>query len=203
MRWRRQALIEPDPAPLSDSPWHHDGEAAGVSVTTLQPLFFVRQAEATDIQLLAHHRAAMFRDMGQLSPLQEETLARATASYLRDALPRGEYLAWVAEDKGTPPTPIGGAGVQLRPILPRPRTGSDDLELGPEAIVLNVYVEPGWRRRGVGDTLVRAVLNALAERDIRRVVLHASADGRRLYERLGFAPTNEMRLAGGNADPAR
>jgi len=26
------------------------------------------------------------------------------------------------------------------------------------------------------------------------VVLHASQDGRALYERLGFSPTNEMRL---------
>ncbi len=165
--------------------------------------FLVRQAESADIELLAQHRAAMFRDMGQLSGHQEEKLARATASYLLDALPRGEYLAWIAEDLGTPPAPIGGAGVQLRPILPRPRPGSDDLELGPEAIVLNVYVEPPWRRRGVGDTLVRAVLTALAERGIRRVVLHASTDGRRLYERLGFAPTNEMRLVGGGAGSPR
>jgi GNAT superfamily N-acetyltransferase len=114
---------------------------------------------------------------------------------LRDALPRGEYLAWVAEDNNAPSARIGGAGVQLRPILPRPRPGSDDLELGPEAIVLNVYVEPGWRRRGVAEALMRAVLDALKDRCIRRVVLHASADGRRLYERLGFAQTNEMRLS--------
>lgn len=41
---------------------------------------------------------------------------------------------------------------------------------------------------------MRAVLDALTVRGIRRVVLHASADGRRLYERLGFLQTNEMRL---------
>jgi hypothetical protein len=41
---------------------------------------------------------------------------------------------------------------------------------------------------------MRSVLSALAERNIRRIVLHASDDGRRLYERLGFVPTNEMRL---------
>jgi len=163
-------------------------------VSNHQRSFAVRQADATDIPLLVHHRAAMFRDMGQLASHQEETLERATASYLRDALPRGEYLAWVAEDRGTPPATIGGAGVQLRPILPRPRTGTDDLELGPEAIVLNVYVEPAWRRRGVAETLMRVVLDALAARGIRRIVLHASDEGRRLYERIGFVPTNEMRL---------
>lgn len=136
----------------------------------------------------------MFRDMGQLAADQEDPLARATASYLRDALPRGEYLAWVAEDAAAPPAIIGGAGVQLRQILPRPRQGDSNLELGPEAIVLNVYVEPAWRRHGVGEALMRTVLDTLAARGIRRVVLHASDKGRRLYERLGFVPTNEMRL---------
>jgi ribosomal protein S18 acetylase RimI-like enzyme len=163
-------------------------------LSTPKPLFALRQAGTTDIPLLARHRAAMFRDMGQLPSHQEEPLVRSTASYLSDAMPRGEYLAWVAEDRGMPPVPIGGAGVQLRPILPRPRPGDDDLELGPEAIVLNVYVEPAWRRRGVGEALMRAVLDALAVRGLRRIVLHASENGRRLYERLGFVPTNEMRL---------
>jgi ribosomal protein S18 acetylase RimI-like enzyme len=157
-------------------------------------MFAVRLADVTDIPILAHHRAAMFRDMGRRLAHHEEALERATAAYLRDALPRGEYLAWVAEDQGARPAVIGGAGVQLRPILPRPGADGDHLELGPEAIVLNVYVEPAWRRRGVGDALMRAVLDALAVRGIRRIVLHASDDGRRLYERLGFVPTNEMRL---------
>ena len=135
----------------------------------------------------------MFRDMGQLAPHQEETLKRATAAYLHDAIPRGQFLAWVAHDTGRPPTTIGGAGVQFRPILPRPRADTDELELGPEAIILSVYVEPSWRRRGVAEALMRTLLDALSARGIRRVVLHASKDGRRLYERLGFVPTNEMR----------
>lgn len=143
--------------------------------------------------MLAHHRAAMFRDMGKLAADREHEMRQATASYLRGAFPRGEYLAWVAEDQGAPPAIIGGAGVQLRSILPRPDSG-EQLELGPEAIVLNVYVEPEWRRRGVAESLMRTLLEALATRGIRRIVLHASPDGRRLYERLGFVSTNEMRL---------
>jgi len=156
----------------------------------------IRPAEASDIPDLARHRAAMFRDMGQLAAHLNDSLERATASFLEVAMARGEYLAWVAENGAAAPSIVGGAGVQLRPILPRPRPGTEDLELGPEAIVLNVYVEAAWRRRGVGEALLRAVLDALAVRGIRRVVLHASPDGRRLYERLGFVVTNEMRLSG-------
>jgi len=161
--------------------------------------FAVRRADTSDIPVLAWHRAAMFRDMGKLAPTLEAPLCEQTAGYLHEALPRGDYLAWVAVDAAAAPSVIGGAGVQLRPILPRPpEDGSDVLVLGPEAIVLNVYVEPAWRRRGVADALMRALLDDLAVRDIRRIVLHASPEGRRLYERLGFAQTNEMRLLSDN-----
>jgi ribosomal protein S18 acetylase RimI-like enzyme len=163
-------------------------------VTDLEPTFQVREATVVDIPLLARHRAAMFRDMGRLAATGEATLVRATAEYLREALPRGEYLGWVAQRTSSPPEPIGGAGVQLRPMLPRPRSAGDGIEVGPEAIILNVYVDPAWRRRGVGEALMRSVLTALAERKVGRIVLHASDHGRRLYERLGFVPTNEMRL---------
>jgi len=165
-------------------------------MTSTERSFTVRQADATDIPHLAHHRAAMFRDMGQLESRLAGTMERATAMYMGEAMRQDEYVAWVAEQDGPPARVIGGAGVQLRPILPRPRPGADELELGPEAIVLNVYVEPDWRRRGVADTLIRTLLKALEERGIRRVVLHAAPDGRRLYHRLGFVPTNEMKLEG-------
>jgi GNAT superfamily N-acetyltransferase len=158
------------------------------------PSFAVREAATSDIPALAHHRAAMFRDMGLLAPDSEAPLIAATADYLREAMPRGEYLAWVAWSSAASDGIIGGVGVQLRSILPRPRVGDHGLEHGPEAIVLGMYVEPAWRRRGVGEALMRSLLAALAERKIRQIVLHASDDGRYLYERLGFVPTNEMRL---------
>jgi ribosomal protein S18 acetylase RimI-like enzyme len=163
-------------------------------VSTPRQSFVIREAGVSDIPVLARHRAAMFRDMGQLPADRQDALEQATAAYLNTALPKREYLAWVADDIGKASTTIGGAGVQLRAILPRPRPGTDDLELGPEAIVLNVYVEPEWRRRGVAEALMRTLLGSLAERGIRRIVLHASPDGRRLYERLGFVRTNEMRF---------
>jgi GNAT superfamily N-acetyltransferase len=160
--------------------------------------FAVRPAAAADIPVLAHHRAAMYRDMGTLAPQFEDEMMTATQEYLQQAIPRGEYVGWVAHDQGAI---IGGAGVQFRSILPRPCVGGDGVHRGPEAIVLNVYVEPAFRRRGVAEILMRTLLNDLSARRIARVVLHASAQGRPLYERLGFVPTNEMRLQPGGSAP--
>jgi hypothetical protein len=48
----------------------------------------------------------------------------------------------------------------------------------------------------VAELLMRRVLAWAREQRLDRLVLHASPEGRRLYERLGFIATNEMRFAG-------
>jgi GNAT superfamily N-acetyltransferase len=62
--------------------------------------------------------------------------------------------------------------------------------------VLNVYTEPAWRRRGVAEALMRQVIRWAESERLDRLVLHASDEGRPLYQRLGFAATNEMRFQG-------
>jgi hypothetical protein len=41
---------------------------------------------------------------------------------------------------------------------------------------------------------MEAMISWCRGQGFRSVALHASEDGRRLYESLGFEPTNEMRL---------
>ncbi len=96
-------------------------------------------------------------------------------------------------------TIVAGAGAQLRRVLPHPVELADGRKAvadGRHAIVLNVFTEPGWRRRGVAEILVRRILAWAREERLDRLILHASAAGRSLYERLGFAATNGMRFAG-------
>ena len=60
--------------------------------------------------------------------------------------------------------------------------------------MVNVFVDPAWRRRGLARELMEAVIAWGRSEGLARLVLHASADGRPLYEELGFEPTSEMRL---------
>ena len=61
---------------------------------------------------------------------------------------------------------------------------------------MNVFTERAWRRRGIAEQLMQHVIDWSRSHGIARLVLHASPDGRSLYERLGFEPTNEMRYTG-------
>jgi GNAT superfamily N-acetyltransferase len=163
-----------------------------MTARTLDPEIRVRVATLADIVTLGHHRAEMFRDMGQLTEQNERELTRASESFFRKVVGSGEYIAWLAVTIAAPERVVAGAGLWLRPMLPRPTpTG---IIQGREALIANVYTEPDWRRRGVARLLMRHVLDYTREHDVARVLLHASDDGRPLYETLGFEPTNEMKL---------
>jgi len=57
-----------------------------------------------------------------------------------------------------------------------------------------VYVAPEYRGRGVAQALTEAVVSHLQSLGCTQVHLHASPAGRPVYEKLGFAPSNEMNL---------
>ena len=158
--------------------------------------FVLRRAPPSDAALFAEHRVAMFREMGSIQPAWETALRTTSRAYFVAAIASGEYVGWVALEAGAPETPLAGAGVQLRSLLPRPNARGDGLLLGREALVLNVYTEPAWRRRGLARRLMAEIIRWAATAGVVRLVLHSSTEGRPLYESLGFAATNEMRYTG-------
>jgi GNAT superfamily N-acetyltransferase len=59
---------------------------------------------------------------------------------------------------------------------------------------LNMYVERAHRRKGIAQALMEAMIDWCRDHEFAYVSLHASQQGRGLYEKLGFRPTDEMRL---------
>lgn len=161
--------------------------------------FRIRLATADDAGMIAWHRARMFQDMGQLPAAAFEPLRVAAERVLVEALARGEYVGWLLAPEDEPARVVAGAGVQLRNVLPHPVElggGRVGVAAGRHGIVLNVFTEPDWRRRGLAEWLMRHVLAWAREQRLDRLVLHASEEGRSLYQRLGFVATNEMRFNG-------
>jgi len=57
-----------------------------------------------------------------------------------------------------------------------------------------IWVEPAWRRRGVGLELTRATIDAAESAGCRTLLLVATDAGRPMYERLGFEVQTEYRI---------
>lgn len=59
---------------------------------------------------------------------------------------------------------------------------------------MSICTEPDYRRRGIARRMMQTILRWLEEQGIHRVTLHATVQGRPLYDQLGFVTGNEMCL---------
>jgi ribosomal protein S18 acetylase RimI-like enzyme len=148
--------------------------------------YTVRRASTNDINTLVEHRRAMFFDMGYRDQTALDSMAAKCHTWLLTRMNRGEYLAWlaIAPDQEI----VAGTGLWLMDWPPH-MVGS-----GVRGNILNVYTAVEHRRRGLAGELVRAAMQWCRSNGVDVVVLHASPDGRRLYESMGFVVSNEMRL---------
>ncbi len=148
--------------------------------------FEVRPAGVADIPALVAMRRAMFVSMGNTEEAVLAAMVEASAAYFHQALPAGEFRGWVAEAGGQ----IVGCGGLVVHRIP-PTTYNLDGRVG---YIMNMYTLSEWRRRGVARAVMAATLSWLQAQGVSAAALHATPQGRPLYEQFGFAPTNEMRV---------
>ncbi len=149
--------------------------------------FEIRMATLADLPVLLAHRRAMFVDMGHNDVERLDAMLAKFAEWVQPKLERGEYRTWLAA--GESGDIAASAGVWLNEGQP----GMRDLS-SQRAYILNVYTRPEYRRRGLARKLMSTLLDWCCAQGIGTVTLHASQDGRALYQALGFRQTNEMRL---------
>jgi GNAT superfamily N-acetyltransferase len=146
----------------------------------------IREGTTADIPEIVRQRRRMCEDMHYSDADALSAMVSVTADYLKRAIPEGSFHSWLACDNGQ--ILAGGAVV----ISPWP-AHAYDLDCR-RATILNVYTEPPYRRRGIARQIMETMIAWCKQEGFARVTLHASEQGRRLYESLGFEDSNEMRL---------
>jgi GNAT superfamily N-acetyltransferase len=146
----------------------------------------IRAATVHDIPEILRQRRAMYEDMGHQDPDILEQMASLSADYLAKSMSDGSFRAWLASAGSRF---VAGGAVIISPWPAHP------YDLGcRRATILNVYTYRQFRRRGIARRLMQTMISWCAGEGFARVALHASDDGRHLYESMGFEPSNEMRL---------
>ena len=142
----------------------------------------IRQATLADLPLLLQYRRAMAEEMDGGDQVAINRMVTALEPYLRAAIPEGRWHAWIAEPGGCGSVEI----VQWVPGRLDPTTR--------RAWIHSVYIEPTFRRRGIGRRLTETMVAWCREQGFQWIYLHASEQGRPLYESLGFESSSEMRI---------
>lgn len=149
--------------------------------------FTVRRLDGGDCELVCGHREAMFLEAGG----DAQTLQRMTAHFrpwLQPRLADGRYYGFVVMQDEVPAAAIGLMSLDWPPHPAHPETDQ-------RGYVLNVYVEPAYRRRGLASKLMRLGEAEFTRRGLGFAILHATEVGRPVYQALGWAGTAEMAKA--------
>jgi ribosomal protein S18 acetylase RimI-like enzyme len=144
-----------------------------------------RPVARSDISLICLHREHMFRE----ASISDDNLAAMAAPFrqwLERRLGNGAYFGFVVEEEGRP---IAAIGLMVIDWPPHPAHPADDRR----GYVLNLFVQPEYRGRGIARSLMEASEREFASRGIGCAILHATTAGRPLYEQSGWMPTTEMR----------
>jgi ribosomal protein S18 acetylase RimI-like enzyme len=144
----------------------------------------LRTLSIEDLDLVCRHREEMFRDAGR-GDGELALMTRHFREWLGPRLLDGSYFGYVMLDNGAP---IAGIGLMLIDWPPHPMHPTQDKR----GYVLNVFVEPDYRKRGLARELMSRAETEFARRGVGYAVLHATDKGRPLYHELGWGGTAEM-----------
>jgi GNAT superfamily N-acetyltransferase len=140
----------------------------------------VRPARADEAGEVTRLAELMYRSLGLT--LDEDGWGRWRASAMGAVSARlgVDLVVVVAEDPGVPGRLVACGAGSVSERLPGP---AGDARVG---YIQWMSTEPGFRRRGLGRAVLRALLEWYASEGIDNVELHASPDGAPLYRSEGF-----------------
>ncbi|GAC1033336.1 GNAT family N-acetyltransferase [Pseudomonas sp. No.21] len=160
-----------------------DGIPGGIEFPGLQ----VRRLVPDDLERVCVHREAMFLEAGG-DPARLRVMTEHFRPWLRERLADGRYYGFALMDEARVAAAIGLMSIEWPPHPSHP-------EVGQRGYVLNVFVEPDYRRRGLASALMKLAEAEFNRRGLGFAVLHATQVGRPVYEALGWAATSEMAKA--------
>lgn len=129
----------------------------------------------------------MFLEAGG-DPEQLGVMTEHFRQWLQTRLEDGRYYGFVLLDGHQA---VAAVGLMTLDWPPHPLHPT----LDQRGYVLNVFVEPLYRRRGLARALMQAADAEFARRGITFAILHATKAGRPVYEQIGWSGTSEMAKA--------
>jgi GNAT superfamily N-acetyltransferase len=158
-----------------------DRDSRGCAMT-----YHHRPVTAADLDQICRHRHEMFQSSGRtdeiLTPMTE-----AFRAWLQPRLANGDYFGWIVEQSDHAVASLGMMEIDWPPHPSHPQQAR-------RGYILNVYVEPQHRGRGLAQGLMAKATDEARRRGLQLVILHATAMARPMYEQLGWTATSEMSI---------
>lgn len=143
----------------------------------------IHRAGTADIDMLMRWRMTVLAEVfAEHIGTGSDALACANRAYYLRALADGSHVALLACVDGIT---AGCGGVCFQTEMPSPDNPS-----GIDAYLMNIYVDPEYRRQGVARAIVARLVETARSKGAGKIYLETSECGRPLYAGMGF---NELK----------
>lgn len=143
-----------------------------------------RKATVADIPTLIKLRIDFLKEVTGIDN-PGNVIAEGLEQYFNEHLLQGDFINWLALDGEDI---IATGGICFYQIPP----GFLNVT-GNRAYILNVYAIKAYRRQGIAKNIFEKLMQEAHSRSILQISLHATDDGKNLYEHFGFKiKDNEM-----------
>ncbi len=142
-------------------------------------MYSIRKAGLEDTDTVVDGRLQLLKATRDHNFRFPSDFRQKTEEYILSQSEQGLMHSWIAEDASGKCVGVISLLLWSRPPLPE-GTGSY------EACIVNAYVDPVVRRKGIGSQLVSESLKAAERFDVKRVVLRTTDEGLPLYTSHGF-----------------
>jgi GNAT superfamily N-acetyltransferase len=147
----------------------------------------IRRTTLRDLDVLVRQRRGMFESMQSFSPEEHAVGDREYRRWAKRLMSKRGFVGWIAETAAG--RPVAGGAVWLREHLPRPGKAAQKIPY-----LISMYTEPEFRGRGLASRIVKEAMHWSQRNGHAVMTLHASKQGRRVYSRLHWERTWEMRV---------
>ena len=142
----------------------------------------LREADIDDILLLTQLRFTYLReDRGSLTEDEEAALNKSLPDYFRRNIGT-MFFAYIAE--------VNGKAVSTAYLAVSEKPANPAFITGKIGTILNVYTHPAYRRKGYATKVLEKLIEKANGQNLSKIELSATADGKHVYEKLGFTEKN-------------
>lgn len=147
-----------------------------------------RKATPDMLDLLVETRIEVLRAANRLeADVDMSAVESESRRYYRRALADGAHTGYLAFDGAQF---IGAGGMSYYQVMPTCHNPT-----GQKAYIMNMYVRPAYRRRGIATHILSLLVEDARSRGVGCITLEATDAGRPLYAKFGFVPMkSEMEL---------
>lgn len=139
-----------------------------------------KKASLSDLEILVSTRVNVLRSANQLDlSVDMKEVEKSSRLYYQEALAGDNHTAFLVYNDDD--NVIGAGAVSYYQVMPTYHNPS-----GKKAYIMNMYVAPEHRRKGIATKLLDLLIADSKERGIDHITLEATQMGRKLYENYGF-----------------